>query len=87
MWKEHFGPVGAAEAWISSNKITPPPAWLTAEEIATHTKILAQKGYVGPLNWYVTFRVVVLIISSRNNMITHCFLYFAGISQQFEAAT
>jgi soluble epoxide hydrolase / lipid-phosphate phosphatase len=50
-----MAPIGAAEAWITENKITDPPAWLTADEIATHKKILGQKGYTGPLNWYENF--------------------------------
>lgn len=52
VWKEHLGPVGAAEAWISSNKISSRPAWLTAEEVTTHNRVMSKKGYRGPLNWY-----------------------------------
>jgi soluble epoxide hydrolase / lipid-phosphate phosphatase len=55
IWKVHFAPIGAAEAWITENKITDPAAWLTADEVATHKKILGQKGYTGPLNWYENF--------------------------------
>jgi soluble epoxide hydrolase/lipid-phosphate phosphatase len=52
----HLAPIGAAEAWISSNKNAPPPSWLTADEVATHKRILAQKGYTAPLNWYDRFQ-------------------------------
>lgn len=51
-WKTHLAPIGAAESWISAGKMTPYPAWLTAEEAATQKRILAQKGYANALNWY-----------------------------------
>lgn len=51
IWKTHLAPIGAAEAWIASNKITPRPSWLTEGEVAMHKKIIAQKGYSAPLNW------------------------------------
>ena len=51
-WKSHLGPVGAADAWINSNRISERPAWLTAEEASTHNEVLSKKGYTGPLNWY-----------------------------------
>jgi hypothetical protein len=34
-WRTDLAPIGAAEAWISANKMTPYPTWLTAEEAAT----------------------------------------------------
>ncbi|TVY82841.1 Bifunctional epoxide hydrolase [Lachnellula suecica] len=52
MWRVNFAPVGAAEAWISAGTTTPPPSWLTAEELIIHDEIMAKKGYTGPLNWY-----------------------------------
>ena len=52
IWKSHLGPVGAAEAWISSNTSAPRPAWLTAEEATKHEEVITKKGYTGPLNWY-----------------------------------
>jgi soluble epoxide hydrolase/lipid-phosphate phosphatase len=51
-WRTDLAPIGAAEAWISANKMTPYPTWLTAEEAATQKKILAQKGYTNALHWY-----------------------------------
>lgn len=52
VWKAHLGHVGAAEAWISSNRTCSRPAWLTAEEFTTHNEVLSKKGHRGPLNWY-----------------------------------
>ncbi|MCJ1435553.1 hypothetical protein MMC27_004927 [Xylographa pallens] len=51
-WRSILGPVGAAEAWVSSNQTSPLPAWLSAEEATTHKEIMSKKGYTGPLNWY-----------------------------------
>jgi len=47
-----MGEVGAAKAWIESNRIDPLPAWLSKSEAAVHNDIFAKGGYVGPLNWY-----------------------------------
>ncbi|MCJ1382272.1 hypothetical protein MMC17_005385 [Xylographa soralifera] len=51
-WKSILGPVGAAEAWVSSDQTSPLPAWLSAGEATTHREIMSKKGYTGPLNWY-----------------------------------
>ncbi|GAD96888.1 epoxide hydrolase, putative [Paecilomyces variotii No. 5] len=52
VWKTDMGPLGAAKKWITSGKVTPPPPWLSQEELDTHTRILQKGGYTGPLNWY-----------------------------------
>jgi soluble epoxide hydrolase/lipid-phosphate phosphatase len=56
LWVNHLAPIGAAEKWISGDewKTAPRPSWLSEEEEKMHAKILAQKGYVGPTNWYTT---------------------------------
>jgi soluble epoxide hydrolase/lipid-phosphate phosphatase len=54
----NLGPLGAAEAWITANKTSPRPVWLTAEEEAKHKDILS-KGYTGPLNWYMSLSAVL----------------------------
>lgn len=59
-----MGPLGAAEAWIKSNKVAERPNWLSAEEASTHNKIMSQKGYQGPLNWFVVQRIISSIGSS-----------------------
>ena len=53
-WRTDMGPIGAAEAWITSDKNTPVPSWLSEEEVSTHNRAMGQKGYRGPTNWYVS---------------------------------
>lgn len=50
-WKGHMGTEGAAKKWVSSGNVSPPPSWMSHEEIATHVQILKKGGYTGPLNW------------------------------------
>lgn len=54
-WKTNLGPVGAAEAWLRSNKTSSRPTWLTSEEVITHNAVMSKKGHRGPLNWYDRF--------------------------------
>lgn len=53
-WRIHMGPTGAAKEWVSTGKVTPPPSWMTQEEVEEHIRILKKGGYTGPLNWYST---------------------------------
>lgn len=50
-WKAHMGTEGAAKEWVSSGKVSPPPTWMSGEEVATHVEIFKKGGYTGPLNW------------------------------------
>ncbi|KAL5385098.1 hypothetical protein DPSP01_004908 [Paraphaeosphaeria sporulosa] len=55
--RENLCPYGAAEAWISSGKVSEPPSWFSEAEVAAHNKIIGDKGFSGPFNWYkVTIR-------------------------------
>ncbi|KUL82401.1 hypothetical protein ZTR_10326 [Talaromyces verruculosus] len=54
-WKAHMGTEGAAKEWVSSGKVSPPPTWMSGEEVATHVEIFKNGGYTGPLNWYKSF--------------------------------
>ncbi|MCJ1403524.1 hypothetical protein MMC11_006747 [Xylographa trunciseda] len=63
-WKSHMGPVGAAEAWIRSNRTSARPTWLSAEEVTTHNEVMSKKGYTGPLNWY---KSAIRNIDTANN--------------------
>jgi len=56
--REHLCPYGAAEAWISSGKQSEIPSWLSQAEVATHNKIIGDKGYSGPFSWYVHFSLM-----------------------------
>lgn len=53
-WKAHMGTEGAAKEWVSSGRVSPPPTWMSGEEVATHVEIFKKGGYTGPLNWYGT---------------------------------
>ena len=76
-WKTNLGPVGAAEAWVSSDQTSSLPAWLSAEEATTHKEILGKKGYTGPLNWYdlasqpktIWLNIALLILGSSGTQV------------------
>jgi soluble epoxide hydrolase/lipid-phosphate phosphatase len=51
-WKRHFAPVGKGADYVSTGKVDPLPSWYNLSEYTTRDRILAAKGYRGPLNWY-----------------------------------
>ncbi|OJD15353.1 hypothetical protein AJ78_04398 [Emergomyces pasteurianus Ep9510] len=51
LWTEHLGPTGALEAWLRNDRKAPLPPYITAEEKATHFKIM-RGHYKSALMWY-----------------------------------
>ncbi|PHH91786.1 hypothetical protein CDD83_10282 [Cordyceps sp. RAO-2017] len=52
VWKTDLAPVGKAAAYVRAGKLRPLPAWYDLAEYTVRDRILAIKGYRGPLNWY-----------------------------------
>ncbi|KUJ11476.1 putative epoxide hydrolase [Mollisia scopiformis] len=51
IWREHIAPLGAVEAFATSDRIEKRGAYVTDEEMATHRRIM--KDDYGPaMNWY-----------------------------------
>lgn len=50
-WKEHLGADGSLVRFLESGAELPTADWISAEELATHNRIL-KGGYAGVFNWY-----------------------------------
>ncbi|KAH6643359.1 putative epoxide hydrolase [Truncatella angustata] len=51
-WKRYFAPVDKAAEYVRAGRTGPLPAWYSLSEYTTRDRILASKGYQGPLSWY-----------------------------------
>ncbi|EJP66152.1 epoxide hydrolase, putative [Beauveria bassiana ARSEF 2860] len=51
-WKKYFAPVEKAAAFVRAGRLGPLPTWFDLTEYTIRDRILAKKGYQGPLNWY-----------------------------------
>ncbi|KAI0128326.1 Alpha/Beta hydrolase protein, partial [Xylariales sp. AK1849] len=51
-WKIHFAPVGKAAEYVRAGKTDALPSWYNLAEYTMRDRILAMKGYKGPLSWY-----------------------------------
>ncbi|OAX78542.1 hypothetical protein ACJ72_07151 [Emergomyces africanus] len=51
LWIEHLGPTGALETWLRNDRKAPLAPYITAEEKATHFKIM-RGHYKSVLMWY-----------------------------------
>ncbi|KAK7413505.1 hypothetical protein QQX98_007653 [Neonectria punicea] len=51
-WKQHFAPVGKAAEFVRGGRLGPLPSWYPLDEYTMRDRIMAMKGYRGPLNWY-----------------------------------
>lgn len=52
VWKTDVCPIGKLKEWIIADKSSERPSYITKKEQKTHSKILLNGGYTGPLNWY-----------------------------------
>jgi hypothetical protein len=73
LWKSDFCPVGSLRNWVTAGKMAPLPTWLTAQERDEQSKIVLEKDYTGPLNWYedalfLRFQCHNLIMRSKVNL-------------------
>ncbi|KAK2868013.1 hypothetical protein FQN49_003241 [Arthroderma sp. PD_2] len=51
-WKTTFAPVGKAAEFVRAGQLGPLPSWYNLAEYTVRDRIMAMKGYTGPLNWY-----------------------------------
>nr|POE93178.1 isoform 2 of bifunctional epoxide hydrolase 2 [Quercus suber] len=51
-WKKYFAPVGKAADFVRTGQVQPLPSWYNLTEYTMRDRIMAIKGYRGPLNWY-----------------------------------
>ncbi|KAF1971382.1 putative epoxide hydrolase [Bimuria novae-zelandiae CBS 107.79] len=52
IWKTIVCPIGKLRAWLEADKETTRASYISDEEWDTHSKIMLNGGYTGPLNWY-----------------------------------
>ncbi|KAJ7310746.1 hypothetical protein DFH08DRAFT_718602, partial [Mycena albidolilacea] len=59
-WLTHMEPRDKIKDWVLSSKVTPPPLYLTQDDLNIHKAELLEGGLAGPLCWYkqYTTRVV-----------------------------
>ncbi|KAI0266435.1 alpha/beta-hydrolase [Gloeopeniophorella convolvens] len=64
LWGEHMCPTGAIRKWVESDRRSPLPNYITAQELDQHKEALWQGGLTAPLNWY---KVVTRSLESAEN--------------------
>ncbi|KAF7365963.1 hypothetical protein MVEN_00471800 [Mycena venus] len=52
MWLTHIAPRDKFKEWVLSRKVTPPPSYLTQNDLDVHKAELLEGGLAGPLCWY-----------------------------------
>ncbi|KAJ7121590.1 Alpha/Beta hydrolase protein [Mycena epipterygia] len=84
-WLTDMAPRYKLKEWVVSDKVTPPPSYLTEDDFNRHKTELLKGGLAGPLCWYKQYTTGVVVeddklVPKENYMIKHP--VFFGAAQQ-----